>query len=68
MSEAFPCFCCGQPMQMYVADSGWCDGCQVLERHDPGYIPRTLTWTSLTDHGIVIPFLDHGAGHWPSPA
>jgi hypothetical protein len=66
----FDCWMCGGLMiQVRGSRTRACMGCDVLElRHMMEYIPRTRIEKSLVTKDWVIPYLDHGSGHYPSPA
>jgi hypothetical protein len=66
------CFSCGRLMVMTDLDDrwlGWCPFCQVAEERllEP-YVCRTTRVTSEIFCGVETAFLDHSAGHYPSPA
>jgi hypothetical protein len=66
MRKGTECFSCGQPMSVTFADGGWCPRCEVLEIREENYVSWTLTVPGDPVWGVT--FLDHSAGHYPSPA
>jgi hypothetical protein len=68
----FGCFSCGRPMAMTELTTGWlgwCARCQVAEVRDPApYLCRTTSITSEIFSGVETFYMDHGSGHYPSPA
>lgn len=53
-------------MSVTFADGGWCPRCEVLEVREENYVSWTLTVRDDPVWGVA--FLDHSAGHYPSPA
>lgn len=67
----FDCWVCGKLMfQIPRSKTRMCADCDVLElRHIDEYIPRVRIEKHLTSRFWGdITYLDHGAGHYPSPA
>jgi len=64
-----PCFICGKPMPPLIAGypTWWCESCEVTEERDL-YLPRVGVISSCYYDEGELKFLDHGAGHYPSPA
>jgi len=67
-----PCFSCGKPMRVTELSEGWfgwCARCQVIEERELApYFCRTTGITSEVFAGTETFYLDHGSGHYPSPA
>jgi hypothetical protein len=67
----FPCFVCARVMTWDPAQEAWsCAGCEVTEVRTRKYVNRTRLLASARDPvtGEKIWFIDHAAGHHPSPA
>jgi hypothetical protein len=66
----FDCWSCGKPMAaIFESRTRICQDCGVLElRHQDTYIPRVRIEKELVTGNWVVPYLDHGSGHYPSPA
>jgi len=66
----FGCWNCGKLMAaIFGSRTRICQDCGVLElRHRDSYTPRTRVEKALVTGDWVIPYLDHGSGHYPSPA
>ena len=62
------CFVCGAGMENYGNATWFCRHCDVWEvrRLDP-YISSTRTVLGQAWMGEDVEYLDHSAGHYPSP-
>lgn len=63
------CFVCGKPMNpAYGLEFTWkCRHCDVVEERSPLPFVNRVTTIPEGEWGGTITYLDHSAGHYPSP-
>jgi hypothetical protein len=68
VSEAPACFVCARAMKLVRGTYAWrCYCCDVIEEHEE-WVSRTETIPEAESEAFgVTRFLDHSAGHFPSP-